>query len=173
MKLEHLLFIARIIELTAILLIATSCTAKAINTDKSCNVLAQSENVLTKALGDSISHIIMKAKNVEISTDSSQSKRMNSYERSVVQYLIADSCNFSTDTKVFGQFVPYLCIKFCHYRKSVKILFDFRLHKWMIKGANEKLLCMYDLKSEDILRFAALALPEDKYIYEFVKKQEK
>ena len=39
----------------------------------------------------------------------------------------------------------------------------------MIKGANEKLLRMYDLKSTDILRFASMALPKDKYLNEFIK----
>lgn len=172
MKLNYL-FNARIIELVALLFFATSCTAKVTNENKTGNVAVHSERVLKKALGDSISHIILKAKNVEISTDSCQSRKLNEDARAVVRYIIADSCNFSTDTKVFGQFVPYLSIKFSHYKKSIVVLYDFRLHKWMIKGANEKLLCMFDLKSNDILRFASLALPEDKYINEFVKQQQK
>lgn len=161
------------IEMLALLFCSSSCSAKENNTDKDYTPMQRSGMMLKKAVGDSIAKIILKAHLVEISTDSCGSKRLDSDERAIVRYLIADTCNYSSDTKVFGEFVPYLCIKFKHHKKMVVALYDFRLHKWMLKGANEKLLRMYDLKSTDILRFASIALPKDKYLNEFIKEQAK
>ena len=166
---KHLL----IIELLALLFCTSSCSAKNKKTEKDDSPMQQSEVMLRNAIGDSISNIILKAHQVEISTDSCTAKKLNAEDRAVVRYLIADTCNFSSDLKVFGEFAPYLCIKFKHCKKTVVVLYDFRLHKWMMKGANEKLLCMYDLKSTDILRFALLALPKDRYLNEFIKEQSK
>ena len=162
-----------IIELLALLFTTTSCSAKNKKNETDYTPMQRSEVMLRKAVGDSIANIILKAKTIEISTDSCASIKLNSDERAVVKYLIADTYNYSSDTKVFGEFIPYLYVKFKHRKKVVVALYDFRLHKWMMKGANEKLLRMYDLKSTDILRFASIALPKDKYLNEFIKEQAK
>lgn len=162
-----------IIELVALLFTTTSCSAKNKKNETDYTPMQRSEVMLRRAVGDSIANIILKANQVEISTDSCASIKLNADERAVVKYLIADTCNYSSDTKVFGEFIPYLCVKFKHRKKVVVALYDFRLHKWMIKGANERLLRMYDLKSTDVLRFASIALPKDKYLNEFIKEQEK
>lgn len=160
-----------IIELVALLFTTTSCSAKNKNNETDYTPMQRSEVMLRRAVGDSIANIILKANQVEISTDSCASIKLNADERAVVKYLIADTCNYSSDTKVFGEFIPYLCVKFKHRKKVVVALYDFRLHKWMIKGANERLLRMYDLKSTDVLRFASIALPKDKYLNEFIKEK--
>lgn len=162
-----------IIELVALLFTTTSCSAKNKKSEKDYTPMQRNEVMLRKAVGDSIANIVLKANQIEISTDSCASIKLNADERSVVKYLIADTCNYSSDTKVFGEFIPYLCVKFKHRKKVVVALYDFRLHKWMMKGANENLLRMYDLKSTDILRFASIALPKDKYLNEFIKEQAK
>ena len=162
-----------VIELLALLFTTTSCSAKNKKTETGYTPMERSEAMLRKAVGDSIASIVLKANHVEISTDSCASIKLNADERAIVKYLIADTCNYSSDTKVFGEFIPYLYVKFKHRKKVVAVLYDFRLHKWMMKGANEKLLCMYDLKSTDILRFASIAMPKDKYINEFIKGQAK
>ena len=159
-----------IIELLALLLVATSCFAKNRKSENGCIPAQKSGMMLRKAVGDSISDIILKARHVEISTDSCPPVKLNADGRAVVRYIITDTCNYSSDMKVFGEFVPYLCVKFRHHKRVVIVLYDFRLHKWMMKGTNEELLCMYDLKSTDILRFASLALPKDKYVNEFIKE---
>lgn len=160
-----------IIELVALLFTTTSCSAKNKKNETDYTPMQRSEVMLRRAVGDSIANIILKANQVEISTDSCASIKLNADERAVVKYLIADTCNYSSDTKVFGEFIPYLCVKFKHRKKVVVALYDFRLHKWMIKGANERLLRMYDLKSTDVLRFASIALPKDKYLNEFIKEK--
>lgn len=153
------------------LFMPTSCCAKNKKEKKNYMPMQKSEVILKKAVGDSIAEIILKAHQVEISSDSSTAIKLNADERVILRYLIADSCNFSSDTKVYGEFVPYLCIRFKRYKKVIIIFYDFRLNKWMMKGANDKLLCMYDLKTTAILRFASLALPNDKYINDFYKEQ--
>ena len=167
--LKHLV----IIELLALFFVATSCFAKNRKSDNGCIPAQKSGMMLRKAVGDSISNIILKARHVEISTDSCPPVKLNADERAVVRYIITDTCNYLSDMKVFGEFVPYLCIRVRHHKKNVIVLYDFRLRKWLMKGANEKLLCMYDLKSAEILRFASLALPKDKYLNIFIKEQAK
>lgn len=162
-----------VIELLALLFTTTSCSAKNKKNETGHTPMQRSEVMLRKAVGDSIANIVLKANQVELSTDSCASIKLNADERAIVKYLIADTCNYSSDTKVFGEFIPYLCVKFKHRKKFVIALYDFRLHKWMMKGANEKLLRMYDLKSTDILRFASMALPKDKYLNVFIKEQAK
>jgi len=159
-----------LLELIALSFCVSSCSAKEKKNQKDYTPIQKCEVDLSKAIGDSISRIIIKANHVEISTDSCEAKKLNADERAIVRYLIADTCNYTSDMKVFGEFVPYLCVKFKHHKKVVVVLYDFRLHKWMIKGANDKLLCMYDLKSTDILRFALLALPKDKFLNDFIKE---
>lgn len=161
-----------IVGLASLLLCATSCFAKG-KKEKDYGPIKRSEVIMKSGIGDSISNIILRAHRVEISTDSCTTKKLNAEEKAVVKYLIADSCNFSSDTKVYGEFVPSLCIKFKRYKKVVFVLYDFRLRKWMMKDADEQLLCLYDLKSTDILRFALLALPQDKYLNELIKEQSK
>ena len=152
-------------------LCTVSCSAKSEKEKAGKSPLQQSEIIMRKAIGDSLSNIILKSRHVEISTDSCPAKKLNAEERTIIRYLVSDTCNYASDMTVFGKFVPYLCIKFKHYKKSIYVQYDFSLHKWIMKGSDGKLLCMYDLKSNDILRFATLALPEDKYLYEFQNQQ--
>lgn len=162
-----------IIELLALLFTTTSCSAKNKRDSIDYTPMQRNEVLLREAVGDSVANIVLKANQVEISTDSCASIKLNTEEKTIVKYLIADTCNYSSDTKIFGEFIPYLCVKFKYRKKVVVVLYDFRLHKWMMKGTNEKLLRMYDLKSTDILRFASMALPKDKYLNEFFKEQAK
>ena len=162
-----------IMEVIILLLCSSSCTAKVNKTEKDYTPMHNSEMMLRKSVGDSIFRIIMKARHVEISTDSCSVKKLNAKDRTIVRYILADSCNYTSDTKVYGIFIPYLSIKFRHYRKTITVLYDFRLHKWMMKGANDELLCMYDLKSTEILRFALLAMPNEQYLNEFTKLEVK
>lgn len=156
----------------ALLLCATSCFAKS-KKEKDYTFMQRGEIELRKAVGDSVSKIILRAHRIEIFTDSCSARRLDRDGRTIVKYLIADSCNLSSDMKVYGEFVPYLTVKFKRFKKVVVALYDFRLHKWMLKDADGKLLCRYDLKSAEILRFAFLTLPQDKYLNELIKEQTK
>lgn len=156
-------FVFRNVGLIILLILVCNCSCSAKKKTKNRNYAAieQSNAVLSAAIGDSITDILINARHVEICTDSCQ-KELSADERSIVRYVLADKKNLSTDMKVFGEFVPYLRINFHHKRKSITILYDFNLHKWMMKGANDALLCMYDLKSNEIIRFAQFVLPQDK-----------
>lgn len=140
MRSNYLLRHLILIELVALLFSTISCSAKNKKNETDFTPMQRSEAMLRKAVGDSIANIVLKANYVEISTDSCAPQKLSNDERTIVKYLIADTCNYSSDTKIFGEFVPYLCIQFKHHKKVVVVLYDFRLHKWMMKGANEKLL---------------------------------
>ena len=157
----------------SLLFFDASCSAKTGTEEKDFSPMQRREMMLREAVGDSISNIMLRSRHVEIYTDSCAAVRLKADERAVVRYLMADSCNLSGYTKVYGEFEPYLYIRFQHCGKVVTAQYDFRLQKWMMKGTEGELLCMYDLRSSDILQFASLALPKDKYLNLFIKEQAK
>lgn len=173
MKMQLFISHLVIMELVILLCCATSCSAKNREERKSCMPMGRSELLLRTVVGDSVAGIILKARNVEIGTDSCPAKRLNVYEKAIVQYLIADTCNFESDTKVYGLFHSCLSIKFKCRRKNVIIHYDFNLHKWTMENEDKQLLCRYDLKSDEIVRFALLALPDDDYLNKLYKQKSK
>lgn len=59
-----------VIELLALLFTTTSCSAKNKKNETDYTPMQRSEAMLRKAVGDSIANIVLKANQVEISTDS-------------------------------------------------------------------------------------------------------
>jgi len=172
MRLGKLINRIAIIELVALLFCVTSCSAKEKKDEKECTPIQRSETMLRKVVGDSIADIIIKANTVEISYDSASVRKLRAEDKIVVRYLIADTCNYVTDTEVFGQFRTYLSLKFTYRKRSVIAQFDFRLHKWMIIGKDKKTLRRFDLINIDVLKYAMLAFPDNKALIEIQKEQE-
>lgn len=150
---------------------ATGCSAR--TREKPRNIIAESENLLKKEVGDSIASIILNARNVEVSCDTTKTVKLKRNERMLVRYLLADSCNYSRYTTVYGKFHSYFKIVFKYSKKAVTALYDFRLHQWQLLDEKGKLLRMQDLKSKEIFRFARLVFPKDINLSEIQKEQKK
>lgn len=143
----------------SLLLYATGCSAR--TREKPRNAMAESESMLKKEVGDSIASIILKARQVEVSCDTSKTVKLKRDERILVRYLLADSCNYSQYTAVYGKFHSYFKIVFKRKKKEVAACYDFRLHQWQLLDAQGKLLRFQDLKSREIFKFALMAFPKD------------
>ena len=161
------------IELLALLFTTTSCSAKNKKCEKDYTPIQRSEVMLQKAVGDSIANIILKAKSIEIGCDSATVMKLCDDDCAVVRYLMADTFNYTVDTEVFGQFHSYLFVKFIAKKRVITAQYDFRLHKWMLVGKDNKPLRRYDLLSATILKYALLAFPENQRLIEIQKEQEK
>ena len=162
-----------LIELLALLFTATSCSAKNKKNEKDYSPVQRSEKMLRKAVGDSISDIILKAKTIEIGCDSATTVKLSDDDQAIVRYLVADSCNYTADTEVFGQFRSYLFVRFSARKREIIAQYDFRLHKWMLIGKDKKPLRRYDLQNTEILKYALLAFPENQRLIEILKEQKK
>lgn len=162
-----------IIELLALLFTTTSCSAKNKKDSIDCTPMERSGVMLRKTVGDSIADIILKAKTIEIGCDSATTKRLGTDDRTVVRYLVADTCNYAADTEVFGHFNAYLFVKFKARKQIVTAQYDFRLHKWMLVGKENKPLRRFDLLNTEILKYALLAFPENQKLTEILKEEEK
>ena len=162
-----------IIELTALLFTTTSCSAKNKKNETDYTPMQRSEVMLRKAVGDSIANIILKAKTIEIGCDSATTKNLRTDDCVVVRYLVADTCNYAADTEVFGHFHTYLFVKFTASKQIVTAQYDFRLHKWMLVGKENKPLRRFDLLNIEILKYALLAFPENQKLTEILKEEEK
>lgn len=157
--------------LLSCLLYATSCSAR--SNEKRTDAIAESEAILKKEVGDSIASIILKARYVEASCDTNKAVKLKRCERQLARYLLADSCNYSRYTTVFGHFHSYFKIVFKHKMKTVTALYDFRLRQWQLLGEKGKLLRMQDLRSTEMFKFARLVFPKDVNLQEIQKEQQK
>lgn len=135
---------------------------------RNSRVKPQFECLLKDKLGDSISNIISRSRHLEIYNDSNSVRIVSKKDIAVLEYIIADSCNYETDSKVFSEFKPQLSIKCKRFKKHITIQYDFEMCKWRILGKNDNLLCMYDLRSMEIIRFVLMALPNDNNIHEYL-----
>ncbi|MDE7088662.1 MAG: hypothetical protein K2O54_00935, partial [Prevotella sp.] len=159
-----------IIELLVLLFTTTSCSAKNKKSEKDYSPMHRSEIMLRKAIGDSISNIILKANTIEIGCDSATITKLGNNDCSIIRYLVADSCNYATDTEVFGQFHVYLFVKFTSKKKTITAQYDFRLHKWMLIDKDNKPLRRFDLLNVEILKYMLLAFPENQKLIEILKE---
>lgn len=155
----------------SLLLYATECSAR--TREKPRSAMAESENLLKEEVGDSIASIILKARQVEVSCDTAQAVKLKRNERILARYLLADSCNYSQYTAVYGQFHSYFKIVFKHRKKTVAANYDFRLHQWELCDTEGQLLKLQDLKSKEIFKFALLIFPKDSNLSEIQKEQQK
>jgi len=159
-----------VVGLLSLMLYTTGCSAR--TKEKARSIMVESENMLKKDVGDSIASIILNARQVEVSCDTSKTIRLKRSERMLMRYLLADSCNYSHYTAVYGEFHSYFKVVFKHRKEAVTACYDFRLHQWQLLDRDGKLLKIQDLKSKEIFRFALLIFPKDTNLIEIKKEQQ-
>ncbi len=173
MRLNTLFKHLAIIELVTLLFATISCSARNKKNETDYTPMQRTEVMLRKAVGDSIAKIILKARTIEIGCDSATIKKLGTDDRAVVRYLVGDTCNYTADTEVLGHFHTYLFVKFTARKQIVTAQYDFRLHKWMLVGKDNKPLRRFDLLNTEILKYALLAFPENQKLTEILKEEEK
>lgn len=141
----------------------------------------KTDNVMYQVLGDSIGELLSSSKCVKLSicelgNDSVRlwkSLRFRKEERSILRFILGNPQNYQSDKKVYGRFFPSFQIFLKKGKSKCTLNFDFGLRKWNVCDENGKEVKRFDLNSNEMLRFAQMQFPEDKFINELVNKKGK
>ena len=151
----------------AIMCACIACTGcGCLKSDKaSCVRTCKSDSVMVAALGDSVSRVILDARNVTVvntSTDMPDNApkrlRLSTNAVKTLQFLLEDPANYRSDKPVYGSFNPSVIYTF------ISVQCDFGLGKFAIVGKDGSRQAVYDLGNRDMLRFALTIYPSDRLL---------
>ena len=157
----------------------TSCSAKDSNSKSTSHSIVATDTIMHKAVGDSIYRIITGAKKVEITSLPLQSdsikqtisKKVSSKELELMKFIATNPKNY-TDTIVYGVFLPQFQAVYNKKKEKVTLKYDFGLRKWGVFDAEGKQIVMYDLVSDNMLRFACKMFPDNQFFNELLLTRE-
>lgn len=166
--------------LLAVIATTTSCSAKVPNDQKGTKAVVATDTVMQKAVGDSIYCIITRAKNIEVislplASDSVKKEnkiKLSPKDKGIVNFIVTNPKNFLSDTIVYGRFLPQLQLKYTRKKEAITLKYDFGLRKWGVFDANNVKVGMYDLASDNMLRFACQKFPDSTFFYELLMTRE-
>lgn len=158
----------------------TSCSAKVPNDRGASKPVVATDTIMQKAVGDSIYNIITRAKSIEmfslpLASDSIKSEvriKIPSKEKGIVNFIVTNPKNFLSDTIAYGNFFPQLQLKYTQKKEVVTLKYDFGLRKWGVFDANNVKIGMYDLASDNMLRYACQKFPDNTFLYELLMTRE-
>ena len=135
---------------------------------------------MQKSLGDSITKVIMNAKNITAElqgasqTDSVVTNaKLAKKQCYVMRFMITNEKNFESNDTVYGKLMPNVVYKFTYKKQNVLVAVDFGLRKWQIQDESGKPLIQFDLKDEGLLYLTHLVFPENGMINYYYKNKEK
>lgn len=169
-----------IVLMLAVIATTTRCTAKTPVAKTISKPVKVTDTIMQKAIGDSLYCMINQAKKIELSllpqvTDSIKKevkKKIASKEIGTVHFIVSNPKNYLSNVQVYGKFVPQLKITYTHKKQIVHIKYDFGLRKWGLFDAEDKVLGMFDLASDNMLRFACQKFPENRFFHELLMTRE-
>lgn len=136
----------------------------------------QNDSTIARVLGDSIYGIIKNAKEIEVSTiimqnDTTRKKsciKIGKQDRSLVDFIVLNPMDYKSNIPVWGLMLPTLNVKFSTKKAVIYFEYDFGLRKLRVTDYIGKQLLMFDLKSDNMIRFASLLFPNDPYFKEML-----
>lgn len=166
--------------LLAVITAATSCSAKVTKDPKVLNSVAPTDTIMQNAVGDSIYRIITSAKKIEIASlplasDSIKlkvKKKISSKDFGVINFIVTNPKNYMSNIPVYGMFLPQLQLKYTLKKEVVTLKYDFGLRKWGVFNVNNKEVGIFDLESDNMLRFACKQFPDNKFYHELLMTRE-
>ncbi len=164
----------------AVVATTTSCSAKVPSDKNSAKPVVATDTIMQKALGDSIYRVITQAKKIEVvslplATDSIKQevkKKISPKELGVVNFIVTNPKNYLSNTTVYGVFLPQLKLTYTLKKEVVTIKYDFGLRKWGVFDAANKEIGMFDLYSDNMLRFACQQFPNNTFFNELLMTNE-
>lgn len=169
-----------IVLMLAVIATTTSCSAKEPSDKSTSKQVVATDTIMHKAVGDSIYRIIINAKKVEISslplqsdsTKLSISKKVSSKDLELMKFIATNPKNYMTNTAVYGVFMPQFKAVYTQKKAKVTLKYDFGLRKWGIFDAEDKQIAMFDLESDNMLRFACKMFPDNQFFHELLLTRE-
>lgn len=158
----------------------TSCSAKVPSDKSTSQPIVATDTIMHKAVGDSIYRIITNAKKVEIASLPLQSdsiketisKKVSSKDLELMKFIATNPKNYMTDTAVYGVFMPQFQAVYTQKKANVTLKYDFGLRKWGIFDAEDQQIAMFDLISDNMLRFACKMFPDNQFFHELLLTRE-
>lgn len=160
----------------SIIATASSYFAKGLHNKKIVPQIVATDTIMHKVIGDSIYRIITNAKKVEITSLPQQSdslkqavsKKVTSKDLELMKFIVTNPKNYLTDTRVYGIFIPQFQAVYIQKKAKVILKYDFGLRKWGIFNAIDKQIAMFDLVSDNILRFACKMFLDNQFFHELL-----
>lgn len=148
-----------------------SCSAKKTIDKSHSHPIELRDSIVFQAVGDSIFRILTNPKTVEISSLPLQSdnikqvitRKIPSNEKEVIKFIVTNPKNYIKNTTVYGVFTPQLQVILSRKKAKVILKYDFGLHKWGIFNEKDESIAMFDLSSDNMLRFASNIFPENQF----------
>ncbi len=173
MKLKHILALMLVVIATT-----TGCSAKNNRAIKHHEIVA-ADSIMKKAVGDSIYSIITHAKKINASlitrVDSTckiVTKKVSPKDFGIIRFIVTNPKNYLTDATVYGLFMPQFQMTFINKKRSVTLKYDFGLRKLGVFNDAGKQIAMRDLASDNMLRFACMTFPNDKFLNDLLRAKE-
>ncbi len=164
----------------AVIATTTSCSAKTPSDKSTVKPVVATDTIMQKAISDSIYRIITHAKKIEVSVlpQSSDSihqemkKKISSKKFDIINFIVTNPKNYLSNVIVYGNFVPQLKVTYTLKKEVVYLKYDFGLRKWGVFNSEDKELGMFDLASDNMLRFACQQFPDNKFFHELLMTRE-
>lgn len=173
----------------SILLILTLfvCTCCSAHPSKTSNFKKQgimgTDSVMKTSIGDSIYKIIteatkIKAEEIKLTNDSTDIEKemaiaIKARYIPLVQFILSDPRIFGGDLVTYANFMPCFKLTFVRKKEACILNFDFGLKKWNICDSSGKQIKIYDLSSDDMLRFANIIFPENTLYQNLIKSDKR
>ncbi len=174
------IFLLLLVAITA----TTSCVAKVHNNNSTSKpaaaATAATDTIMQKAVGDSIYQIITKAKRVEItslplqsdSIKQAVSRKVSSKDLELMKFIATNPRNYMSDVVAYGVFMPQFQASYAKKKAKVILKYDFGLRKWGVFNAEDKQIAMFDLASDNMLRFACKMFPDNQFFHKLLLTRE-
>ena len=173
-------FLNRNYAIVALMLAAyafTYCSASTIKGTKQEALRTESDSLSAdKILADSISTVILEAKEIKAmllptpnDSLSGKSIKLKTVNKEIFKFIISDPKNYESDEIVYGKPHPSIKVLVKNKKASLDLGFDLGLRKWLICDEKGDTLKQYDIKTDDMLRFAHRLFPNDTLFNELIK----
>lgn len=166
------------------LFVLTACAIRTCRSSSTARIQQfRCDTLMRESVGDSICMLLMESQNVKVTAlkfvDDSvrssvgQEMKLNKSQRDIVRFILVNRKNCLSDSVVYGKFFPSFWMKFVSGCQACTLNFDFALRKWNICDSKGKMLVQYDLKTDEMLRFACILYPDCTYFNSLLNKEGK
>ncbi|MBD5187555.1 MAG: hypothetical protein HDS96_00330 [Bacteroidales bacterium] len=133
------------------------------------NTVCFIDSCVVKALSDSICNIITNADSITIARlkikgdtiSETDRKKLNTYESTLVNYIVTTPGYYQTNVPVYGLFFPQIEVSYKHKEEAISMRYDLSLKKWYAYNNSGSELCGFDISDSSMLRFSSIIFPND------------
>jgi hypothetical protein len=160
----------------AVIATTTNCSAKTPSDKSTVKTIVPTDTIMQKAVGDSIYRIITHTKKIEVAvlsqaTDSIKQevkKKNSAKEFGIINFIATNPKNYISNAIVYGNFIPQLMVTYTLKKEVVNLKYDFGLRKWGVFDAEDKEVIMFDLASDNMLRYVCQQFPDNTFFHELL-----